>query len=128
MDGKKIWVSNLGDCKAILCKGETVESLTKDHTAANEDERRRIQDHINESRGFEMQQAPKMMMNPVNVVYVPQEIMNQSPHHGESINSKEKTHSDGLIDACKELGTLALMRAGLDDVTVIIIVDLHAFK
>ncbi|CAI9093037.1 OLC1v1028438C1 [Oldenlandia corymbosa var. corymbosa] len=44
IEGKDIVVSNLGDCRAVLCRGGTAEALTKDHRAAQEDERKRIED------------------------------------------------------------------------------------
>ncbi|KZV40036.1 hypothetical protein F511_12431 [Dorcoceras hygrometricum] len=37
-------ISNLGDCRAVLCRGGIAEVLTRDHTPAREDERRRIED------------------------------------------------------------------------------------
>ncbi|KAL8142424.1 hypothetical protein V2J09_015456 [Rumex salicifolius] len=37
-------ISNLGDCRAVLCRGRLAEALTKDHTAEQIDERKRIED------------------------------------------------------------------------------------
>ncbi|XP_019157596.1 PREDICTED: probable protein phosphatase 2C 14 [Ipomoea nil] len=42
--GLKIIVSNLGDCRAVLCGSGVAEVLTRDHRAGQEDERRRIKD------------------------------------------------------------------------------------
>lgn len=44
IEGKDIVVSNLGDCRGVLCRGGTAEALTNDHRAGQEDERRRIED------------------------------------------------------------------------------------
>lgn len=46
IEGKDIVVSNLGDCRAVLCRGGIAEALTKDHRAGQEDERRRIEDKV----------------------------------------------------------------------------------
>ncbi|OVA20582.1 Protein phosphatase 2C (PP2C)-like domain [Macleaya cordata] len=43
VEEKDITVSNLGDCRAVLCRGGIAEALTKDHTARREDERNRIE-------------------------------------------------------------------------------------
>ncbi|XP_073145306.1 probable protein phosphatase 2C 14 [Henckelia pumila] len=44
IDGEEMVISNLGDCRAVLCRGGIAEVLTTDHTPAREDERRRIED------------------------------------------------------------------------------------
>ncbi|KFK41198.1 hypothetical protein AALP_AA2G098200 [Arabis alpina] len=36
-------VSNLGDCRAVLCRGRVAEALTTDHKAGRDDERKRIE-------------------------------------------------------------------------------------
>ncbi|CAN1795171.1 Probable protein phosphatase 2C 14 [Linum perenne] len=41
--GEDIVVSNLGDCRAVLCRGGVAEALTTDHRAEREDERERIE-------------------------------------------------------------------------------------
>lgn len=43
---KEVVVSNVGDCRAVLCRGGKAEVLTKDHRAGQEDERRRIEDKV----------------------------------------------------------------------------------
>ncbi|KAG9152010.1 hypothetical protein Leryth_002270 [Lithospermum erythrorhizon] len=44
IEEKHILVSNLGDCRAVLCRGGVAEALTKDHKAGSDEERKRIQD------------------------------------------------------------------------------------
>ncbi|KAL0408559.1 UNVERIFIED_CONTAM: putative protein phosphatase 2C 14 [Sesamum radiatum] len=44
IEGKEMVVSNLGDCRAVLCRGGMAEALTIDHRPTREDERRRIED------------------------------------------------------------------------------------
>ncbi|PIN04175.1 Serine/threonine protein phosphatase [Handroanthus impetiginosus] len=44
IEGGEMIVSNVGDCRAVLCRGGVAEALTKDHSPAQEDERRRIED------------------------------------------------------------------------------------
>ncbi|XP_009800621.1 putative protein phosphatase 2C 14 [Nicotiana tabacum] len=44
IEGKEIIVSNLGDCRAVLCRSGVAEALTIDHRAEREDERKRIED------------------------------------------------------------------------------------
>ncbi|KAF7834461.1 putative protein phosphatase 2C 14 [Senna tora] len=44
IEGQEIVVSNVGDCRAVLCRGGVAEVLTRDHRAEMEDERRRIED------------------------------------------------------------------------------------
>ena len=46
IEDKDIVISNLGDCRAELCRGGAAEALTKDHKAGLEDERRRIEDKV----------------------------------------------------------------------------------
>ncbi|XP_026404313.1 probable protein phosphatase 2C 14 isoform X1 [Papaver somniferum] len=43
IEEEDITVSNLGDCRAVLCRGGVAEALTMDHTARREDERNRIE-------------------------------------------------------------------------------------
>ncbi|KAJ8758938.1 hypothetical protein K2173_002717 [Erythroxylum novogranatense] len=42
IEGQEVVISNLGDCRAVLCRGGVAEALTKDHRAEDEDERNRI--------------------------------------------------------------------------------------
>lgn len=44
IEGQEVVISNLGDCRAVLCRGGVAEALTEDHRAAREDERKRIED------------------------------------------------------------------------------------
>lgn len=47
IDGKEMVVSNLGDCRAVLCMGGgSAEALTTDHRPTQEEERRRIEDKV----------------------------------------------------------------------------------
>ncbi|CAN0896293.1 Probable protein phosphatase 2C 14 [Linum grandiflorum] len=41
--GDEVVVSNVGDCRAVLCRGGVAEALTTDHRAEREDERERIE-------------------------------------------------------------------------------------
>ncbi|CAN1312950.1 Probable protein phosphatase 2C 14 [Linum perenne] len=43
IEGEEVVVSNLGDCRAVLCRGGVAEALTTDHRAEREDERERIE-------------------------------------------------------------------------------------
>ncbi|EOY00658.1 Phosphatase 2C family protein, putative [Theobroma cacao] len=43
IEGEDIVVSNLGDCRAVLYRGGVAETLTTDHKAEREDERKRIE-------------------------------------------------------------------------------------
>ncbi|KAF2307056.1 hypothetical protein GH714_024587 [Hevea brasiliensis] len=45
IEGQELVVSNLGDCRAVLCRGGVAEALTKDHRAEQEDERKRIENN-----------------------------------------------------------------------------------
>ncbi|PRQ40169.1 putative protein-serine/threonine phosphatase [Rosa chinensis] len=44
VDEQEVVISNVGDCRAVLSRGGVAEALTRDHTAAQEGERQRIQD------------------------------------------------------------------------------------
>ncbi|KAK4488805.1 hypothetical protein RD792_004595 [Penstemon davidsonii] len=44
IEGNEIVVSNLGDCRAVLCRDGIAEPLTTDHRPTQVDERRRIED------------------------------------------------------------------------------------
>ncbi|KAH0693151.1 hypothetical protein KY285_020248 [Solanum tuberosum] len=44
IEGKEIIISNLGDCRAVLCRNGVAEALSSDHRAEREDERKRIED------------------------------------------------------------------------------------
>ncbi|XP_030443687.1 probable protein phosphatase 2C 14 [Syzygium oleosum] len=44
VQGQDIAISNLGDCRAVLCRGGKAETLTKDHRADKEEEKQRIED------------------------------------------------------------------------------------
>lgn len=46
IEGMEMVISNLGDCRAVLCRGGVAETLTKDHRAEREDERKRIEDKV----------------------------------------------------------------------------------
>ncbi|GAV63040.1 LOW QUALITY PROTEIN: PP2C domain-containing protein/DUF868 domain-containing protein, partial [Cephalotus follicularis] len=43
IEGQELVISNLGDCRAVLCRGGVAEALTRDHKAEREDERKRIE-------------------------------------------------------------------------------------
>ncbi|KAK2983317.1 hypothetical protein RJ640_016055 [Escallonia rubra] len=43
VEGKELFISNVGDCRAVICRGGWAEALTKDHRAAEVDERTRIE-------------------------------------------------------------------------------------
>ncbi|KAL3649810.1 hypothetical protein CASFOL_006213 [Castilleja foliolosa] len=44
IEGREMIVSNLGDCRAVLCRDGIAEAITTDHTPGREDERRRIEE------------------------------------------------------------------------------------
>lgn len=46
IEGQDVVVSNLGDCRAVLCRGGVAETLTTDHKAEREDEQRRIENKV----------------------------------------------------------------------------------
>lgn len=43
---QEIIVSNLGDCRAVLCRGGVAEALTTDHKAGRDDEKERIESQV----------------------------------------------------------------------------------
>lgn len=43
IEGKELVISNVGDCRAVLCRGGVAEALTEDHRASHADERKRIE-------------------------------------------------------------------------------------
>lgn len=46
IQGREMAVSNLGDCRAVLCRDGVAEAITTDHKPEREDERRRIEDNV----------------------------------------------------------------------------------
>lgn len=46
IEGEEVVVSNLGDCRAVLCRGGVAEPLTKDHRVEQEDERKIIENKV----------------------------------------------------------------------------------
>lgn len=46
VDGNELIVSNVGDCRAVLCQAGKAEAITKDHRASEEDEKKRIEDKV----------------------------------------------------------------------------------
>ncbi|KAL1804501.1 hypothetical protein ACET3Z_033148 [Daucus carota] len=44
IEGNELIVSNVGDCRAVLCRAGTADAITKDHRASEEGERKRIED------------------------------------------------------------------------------------
>lgn len=46
IEGNELIVSNVGDCRAVLCRAGTADAITKDHRASEEDERKRIEDKV----------------------------------------------------------------------------------
>lgn len=46
IEGREMVISNLGDCRAVVCRDGSAEALTTDHRPAREDERRRIEDKV----------------------------------------------------------------------------------
>lgn len=57
IEGREMIVSNLGDCRAVLCRGGIAEALTTDHRAGQENERKRIEDKV----------LLKLILKPINV-------------------------------------------------------------
>ncbi|CAK9186697.1 unnamed protein product, partial [Ilex paraguariensis] len=43
IEGEEMAISNLGDCRAVLCRSGVAEALTVDHRAGQDDERSRIE-------------------------------------------------------------------------------------
>ncbi|KAK3025081.1 hypothetical protein RJ639_044960 [Escallonia herrerae] len=43
VEGKELFISNVGDCRAVICRGGWAKALTKDHRATEVDERTRIE-------------------------------------------------------------------------------------
>lgn len=46
IEGQEVVISNLGDCRAVLCRGGMAEALTRDHRVDQEDERKKIEDKV----------------------------------------------------------------------------------
>lgn len=46
IEGQEVLLSNLGDCRAVLCRGGVAEALTRDHRVEQEDEQKRIEDKV----------------------------------------------------------------------------------
>lgn len=46
IEEKELVISNVGDCRAVLCRGGVAEALTKDHRASHADERKRIENKV----------------------------------------------------------------------------------
>lgn len=46
IEGTEMVVSNIGDCRAVLCRGGVAQALTKDHRVEMEEERKRIEDKV----------------------------------------------------------------------------------
>lgn len=46
IEGQEVVISNLGDCRAVLCRRGVAEALTRDHRVEQEDERKRIEDKV----------------------------------------------------------------------------------
>ncbi|KAK4597895.1 hypothetical protein RGQ29_015423 [Quercus rubra] len=44
IEGQEVLISNLGDCRAVLCRGGVAEALTRDHRVEQKDEQKRIED------------------------------------------------------------------------------------
>ncbi|XP_059448059.1 uncharacterized protein LOC132179366 [Corylus avellana] len=44
IEGQEVVISNVGDCRAVLCRRGVAEALTRDHRVEQEDERKRIED------------------------------------------------------------------------------------
>ncbi|KAJ4826955.1 hypothetical protein Tsubulata_040754 [Turnera subulata] len=44
IEGQQVVISNLGDCRAVLCRGGVAEALTRDHKPEDKHERTRIED------------------------------------------------------------------------------------
>lgn len=44
-------VSNVGDCRAVICKGGIAEALTSDHRPSREDEKERIETLVSSYTG-----------------------------------------------------------------------------
>lgn len=46
IEGQEVLISNLGDCRAVLCRGGVAEALTRDHRVEQKDEQKRIEDKV----------------------------------------------------------------------------------
>ncbi|WOH16592.1 hypothetical protein DCAR_0936150 [Daucus carota subsp. sativus] len=154
IEGNELIVSNVGDCRAVLCRAGTADAITKDHRASEEDERKRIEDkggYVEMHRGawrvhgvlsvsrsigdahlknWVLAEPDTKILHLTSdmeyLVLASDGLWEQVLNHQHSID-KKRLSSGGLIAACKELANLALSRGSLDDITVMII-DLHRLK
>ncbi|KAI5352253.1 hypothetical protein L3X38_005144 [Prunus dulcis] len=137
---------------AVLCRGGVAEALTLDHTAEQEDERKRIENEggicrvprgawrvhgvLSVSRSIgDAHLKDWVLAEPETKIYSSLQIWNflywLRMDCGERLATKKplirfNPASGGLVAACKELVNLALSRGSLDDITVMII-DLNHF-
>lgn len=57
IQNQEMIVSNLGDCRAVLCRGGVAEALTTDHRAGRDDERKRIENQVSFVKKFALRES-----------------------------------------------------------------------
>ncbi|KAF7052809.1 hypothetical protein CFC21_060850 [Triticum aestivum] len=150
-----IYVANLGDCRAVMCRDGVATAVTSDHTAAREDERSRIessggyvscgsngvwrvQDCLAVSRAFGDADLKRWVISEPEIRRLPltagcEFLVLASDGLWNKVSNQEAVDAVSRSSAgrdstgcCKELVDMARCRGSRDDITVMV-VDLKRF-